>query len=288
MGSPASPAGPVSAHEPLPTSVDSTPQDKVLSSENSGHLHDFRFVDVTAGSAPLVKAVEKAGMAAVSVTQSMADNLKHEEDTVKVKEWLEETSKKVHTLALYFSITGVTFAKSKGRAKRSRVISAKFPSGLQGKLGEVSADNDLANNMYHTACWAAAELGALVTLEGPDNSYFWQHITEGSSPPVPYSDVVSSSCRYGSQVRRDHRLRCWNWNPAKLKGKCESENGVYSCGLPADTGLQRSETSQGALSYPRRVPIVPGHRSSQYFSRLAFRGRSRRGLLLDLSRSGRS
>jgi hypothetical protein len=262
MGDPASPAGPVSAHEPLPASVDRTPQDKVLSSETSGHLHDFRFVDVTAGNAPLVKAVEKAGMAAVSVTQSMADNLKHEDDAVKVKDWLEETSKKVHTLALHFNITGVTFAKAKGRCKRSRVRSAKFPSGLQGKLDEVSADNDLANNLYRTACWAASELGALVTIEGPDNSYFWQHVEGGSNldclpPRVSYSDVVSSSCLYGSQVRRDHRLRCWNWCPAKLKGKCESENGVHSCGLPADTGLQRSETSQGALSCPRKVSIVP-------------------------------
>ena len=186
---------------------------------------EFLFQEFFAGDANLTDAMRAVGfeVAAPEDLASGGVNFAVESQVLGLKTRLQKLFKQGRRLCLHLAPPCATFSRARDRSSRTRLRSGKFPDGLPACKSLVEEANKVAEQAYDLATWAAEELGAVVSMENPRNSYLWDFVAGLPQTNDEYHDVLFCSCRFGECFQKPTRLRCWNWNPTKLGKMCSLE-----------------------------------------------------------------
>ena len=213
------------------------------------------FCEFFAGEGVLTAGVKLKGVPAATPEDVASGGLdfRHASTVDIIKTRLRNIVAEGTKVMLHLAPPCATFSRARDRSYKTRLRSKARPQGLLGKTWWTKEANVVATRARELAEWAAKELGCAVSMENPRSSYLWSFLQFDNE--VPYEDYHFSPCRFGSDVMKPTKLRCWNWSPTSLEATCTLKDDEFTCGrkrLEGHTVLEfgSRKTSEAATYAP--------------------------------------
>ena len=148
----------------LPTSPEEAPERKRPRTEDAGQAC---FMEIFAGKGVLTKEVQKYGIRCEPPNDlaSGGTDFRDPKQVENLKDLAMERLKSTRYLVIHLAPPCASFSRARDRSYKTRLRSSIYPEGLPGKGGQTKEPNKIAKRAYRFACWAADELGAMVSME---------------------------------------------------------------------------------------------------------------------------
>ena len=201
-------------------------------------LSAIHFCEFFAGKGSLTSAVHDLGMNTdpPDDVQTGGTNFLDKGQVERLKNRLRDRAQASRHLVVHLAPPCATFSRARDRSFRTKIRSTTFPQGLPSCKDKCRKANLIAKRAFELAAWAADELGALVSVENPAKSYLWLLADKFKMAETQYVDVDLDACMFGATYKKPTKLRCWNWEPSKLRKTCSAQEGVYACGRSVAQG----------------------------------------------------
>jgi hypothetical protein len=168
------------------------------------------FAEFFAGEGGLTKAMRRRGVVCRGADElaSGGTDFSKADQVSALNEELRERRTDGATLALHYAPTCATMSRARDRSSLTQLRSTEHPEGLPDLDADrsrlVEEANEVALQAFDSACWAAKELSAVVTLENPKTSYMWAFLAKlRPGIKVTWVDLTLSQCFFGTPYRKD-------------------------------------------------------------------------------------